>query len=334
MEFLTTARIPYRRILGEDARISPARWDRISARAGIVSGLDRWRSGLASARESADEREFEDEVALIDALDTVVEQLHRDLAAFPEEASWREFLASHTDAPRPSWIDRSQLTSERLERVIAPTRPLRADADSRPQFLARVRDLIASQVYREGSLAEGRVFVGATSVAAGLRFRVVFIPGLVERRFPSVARPDPLLLDEEREALSPLLKTSGDEQEQERIEFLDACAAAIGAADPVVSARRWPVGPRARAILFLIARGQGGDGAARRGGRTRIGWPLAERHRSDARIQSIPIARSTYSSAIWLWSLQARRVRPGISSTKRRTCGVPATPNARRGATC
>ena len=38
-EFLTTARIPYRAFLGEDARISPARWDRLSARAGIVSGL-------------------------------------------------------------------------------------------------------------------------------------------------------------------------------------------------------------------------------------------------------------------------------------------------------
>ena len=81
-------------------------------------------------------------------------------------------------------------------------------------------------MYREGSLADGRVFVGPTSVAAGLRFRVVFVPGLVERRFPSVARPDPLLLDEERSALSAELRTSADEQEAERLEFVDACAAA------------------------------------------------------------------------------------------------------------
>ena len=85
---------------------------------------------------------------------------------------------------------------------------------------------IASQVYREGSLADGRVFVGPTSVAAGLRFRVVFVPGLVERRFPSVARPDPLLLDEERAALAESVRTSADNQEEERLEFLDACASA------------------------------------------------------------------------------------------------------------
>ena len=223
-EFLTTGRIPYQRILGEDARISPARWDRISARAGIVSGIDQWRTGLAAARNSAEEREFDDEVALIESLEAVVERLHRDLAAFPEDGSWREFLEA-TVALLSFWIDRSQLTKERLERLIGPLDRF-APQPTRSQFLARVRELIASQVYREGSLADGRVFVGPTNVAAGLRFRVVFVPGLVERRFPSVARPDPLLLDDERTALSPELRTSADEQEQERLEFVAACAAA------------------------------------------------------------------------------------------------------------
>jgi hypothetical protein len=49
---------------------------------------------------------------------------------------------------------------------------------------------------------------------------------MVERRFASVARPDPLLLDEERESLSPSLRTTADSQEQERVEFVEACAAA------------------------------------------------------------------------------------------------------------
>jgi RecB family exonuclease len=48
----------------------------------------------------------------------------------------------------------------------------------------------------------------------------------VERRFPSVARPDPLLLDEERAALADDVRTSADDQEDERLEFLDACASA------------------------------------------------------------------------------------------------------------
>src|SRR4029078_5277798 len=54
VEFLTTARIPYRDFLRHDAPISPARWDRISAKAGIVSSLDSWRTGLDKARDSAE----------------------------------------------------------------------------------------------------------------------------------------------------------------------------------------------------------------------------------------------------------------------------------------
>ena len=123
------------------------------------------------------------------------------------------------------WIERAQLTAERLERVIGPMDRF-APTPSRQQFLKRVHDLIASQVYREGSLTDSRVFVGSTSVASGLQFRIVFVPGMVERRFPSVPRPDPLLLDEERQSLSPALRTTLDDQEQERIEFVEACAAA------------------------------------------------------------------------------------------------------------
>jgi ATP-dependent helicase/nuclease subunit B len=223
-EFLTTARIPYRNFLGDNTPISPARWDRISARAGIVGGLDAWRAGLAKARESAEEREFDDEIALIDALSKVVERLAEDLNAFPREGSWGAFLSA-TAALLGRWIERGDKTAERLERVIAPIDRF-APTPTKQEFLARVRDLIASQVYIEGSLAEGRVFVGPTSVAEGLRFRVLFVPGMVERRFPSIARPDPLLLDEERQSLSPAFRTTEDDQEQERVEFVDACAAA------------------------------------------------------------------------------------------------------------
>ena len=47
----------------------------------------------------------------------------------------------------------------------------------------------------------GGVHVGALDAMAGLPFRVVAIPGLVEGGYPGVFRPDPFLLDAEREAL-------------------------------------------------------------------------------------------------------------------------------------
>ena len=54
----------------------------------------------------------------------------------------------------------------------------------------------------------------------------MFVPGLVERAFPAVVRPDPLLLDDEREALSPALRTTRDGQEAERLHFVRAVRAA------------------------------------------------------------------------------------------------------------
>ena len=51
-------------------------------------------------------------------------------------------------------------------------------------------------------LATGAVHVGVMDALAGLPFRVVAIPGLVEGGYPGVLRPDPFLLDSEREALA------------------------------------------------------------------------------------------------------------------------------------
>jgi hypothetical protein len=53
MELLTTAQVSWGAALPKDAPISPARWDRLSAEAGIVSGLASWRERLDRARAAA-----------------------------------------------------------------------------------------------------------------------------------------------------------------------------------------------------------------------------------------------------------------------------------------
>jgi hypothetical protein len=226
MELLTTARVPWEGLLGKDAEISPSAWDRLSARAGIVSGVDSWRARIAEARRQREERGFGDDrdLRLYDSLARLIERLYRDLAAFPSEGGWDDFLAA-TLGLLDAWIGRGRLVRERLERVIAPLGRF-APAPTREAFLARVRELLATQVYREGSPEGDRVLVSSIAGARGLRFRMVFVPGLVERAFPTVARPDPLLLDEEREALSPELRTTRDAQEGERLVFARAVRAA------------------------------------------------------------------------------------------------------------
>ncbi len=226
MEFLSSARIRWGSLLGADAAVSPSGWDRLSARAGVVSGLEMWRTRLARARDDREAREFQDDRDLLryDSLLKIVERLNADLATIPAKGSWSAFLDA-TLVLLDIWLERSDLTRQRLERVLGPLAQY-APEPSRDEFLARVRELLATQVYREGSMADGRVFVGSIAAARGIRFRRVFVPGLVERAFPALVRPDPLLLDEEREALSPNLRTTRDDQEGERLLFLDAVSAA------------------------------------------------------------------------------------------------------------
>ncbi len=226
MELLTSARLKWGSLLGPEAQVSPSGWDRLSARAGIVSGLEVWRKRLAQAREDRAAREFEDDRDLLryDSLLRIIERLHTDLASLQEKGSWAEFLDA-TLALLDNWFERSRLTHERLDNVLRPLAQY-APPPTRNEFLARVREILATQFYQEGDFAESRVFVGGIRAARGLRFRRVFVPGLVERAFPGIVRPDPLLLDDEREALSPHLRTTRDGQEAERLLFQDAVRAA------------------------------------------------------------------------------------------------------------
>ena len=226
MELFTTARVRWDDLLGKGAEISASQWDRLSAEAGIVSGREAWRTQLGAAREKREARGYEDDrtLKLYDSLLRAVETLATDLDGFPEGAGWDAYL-EHTLDILDRWIDRGRLTRERLERVLGPLAE-HAPPPTRDEFLSRVRELLESQVYREGSLADGRVLVSSIAAARGMSFRMVVVPGLVERRFPSPPRPDPLLLDDEREALDPSLRTTRDAVEEERLLFLDATRAA------------------------------------------------------------------------------------------------------------
>ena len=226
MEFLTSSRIRWANVLGPEAEVSPARWDRLSAQAGIVGGIGSWRSRLAQKKQDREDREYDDDrdLRLYDSLARLIDRLDKDLATIPAAGSWGAFLDA-TLALLDAWIERPTLTRERLERVLRPLAQY-APAPSRDEFLARIRELLATQRYREGQLGDGRVFVGSIDAVLGLRFRIVFVPGLVERAFPGLVRPDPLLLDDEREALSKDLRTTRDGQESERLLFLEAVQAA------------------------------------------------------------------------------------------------------------
>ncbi|MGE5125404.1 MAG: PD-(D/E)XK nuclease family protein, partial [Betaproteobacteria bacterium] len=215
MELLTFAAIPFAAMLGEDgAEASPARWDQLSREAGIVSGYSRWLIGLrawaeaereaAAGERSEDRRERRLRKAKdADALLRVVEQLATTLDSLAGEATWAEWvelLRTVVD----QWVSPAERDREAVLELIAALGGLGSVA-VRARWPEVEQVLEARFEWERVPLEEtslGGIHVGVLDAMAGLPFRVVAIPGLVEGGYPGTFRPDPFLLDSEREALA------------------------------------------------------------------------------------------------------------------------------------
>lgn len=218
MEFLTFAPVPFTELLGEDAVPRPAQWDALSRDAGIVSGRERWNIGLRATAETeragagAEEEDGRRQRRLAraneaEALWRVVERLSTTLDGLSGEATWPEWSARLADA-FSQWIGRGEHT-ERLEhqKVAEVIADLAGLAFLQPRASWRdVQAVLETRLEWERMPLEpspaGALHVGSMDAMAGVPFRVVAVPGLVEGGFPGVIRPDPFLLDAEREALA------------------------------------------------------------------------------------------------------------------------------------
>jgi RecB family exonuclease len=213
MEFLTFAPVPFEELLSPDAPARPERWDQLSREAGVISGLSRWILGLRAwgeaEREAAESDRDVDRrerrlhhVADAEALLRVVELVGGTLDGLAGEAPWSEWV-ERLRTVVDQWIGPERDKDAVLE-VIADLGGLGSVAARAPW--AEVEQVLEARFEWERlplePLEGGAVHVGALDAMAGLPFRVVAIPGLVEGGYPGVFRPDPFLLDEERLALS------------------------------------------------------------------------------------------------------------------------------------
>jgi ATP-dependent helicase/nuclease subunit B len=214
MEFLTFAPIPLAEMLGEDATPEPSRWDALSRDAGIVSGLDRWMIGLRAHAEaereaaqlpsaSPEQRERREQRATdADALLRVVELLSTTLDGLAGEATWAEWSA-HLEDVCERWIGAEQ-DREAVIEVVADLAGL-ASVSPRAAWTDVERVIEARFEWERVPMtppSTGGVHIGVLDAMAGLPFRLVVVPGLVEGGYPGVLRPDPFLLDPEREELA------------------------------------------------------------------------------------------------------------------------------------
>ena len=213
MEFLTFAPIPFEAILGEGKTPRPAQWDAVSRDAGIVSGLERWRIGLgafaAEQRAQADAHPDPDRQDRLrkkagdaDALRVMVDEIAETVDELAGTASWREW-SDRLRAICDRWIGPGR-DRERLLEVIADLGGLgfTGGVAAWDEVEAVLEARLEWERLPLDPVAGGAVHVGALDAMAGLPFRVLAIPGLVEGGYPGVQRPDPFLLDAARDEVN------------------------------------------------------------------------------------------------------------------------------------
>ena len=215
LEFLTFAAVPLEPMLGDAAAdTSPARWDQLSREAGIVSGYSRWMLGLrawaeaereAAAGERSEERRerrlrrADDAESLLRVVE-ILSTTHDSLAGEAPWAEWVETLRTVVE----QWVAPGERDREAVLEVIDDLGGL-GSVTARARW-PEVEQVLEARFEWERVPLEasdrGGIHVGVLDAMAGLPFRVVAIPGLVEGGYPGAFRPDPFLLDAEREQLA------------------------------------------------------------------------------------------------------------------------------------
>lgn len=195
-------------------KVSAWKWDRFARKAGVVDGLDEWRTNLGGSIE-------DDEAAVaagtapqwvpgtigdrrvllrfVEDFQADVLALHRDRTLADHVTAFVGFVDKYV-VDGPAYL-RDLADLDRISHVVGPGVPF-------GEFLAQVEAMVGASVARDtadalpGRFARHGVNLLDASQMPHLRFRAVCVVGLNEGVFPSAPRQDPLLLDDERRRLN------------------------------------------------------------------------------------------------------------------------------------
>lgn len=218
LEFLTFAPIPLADKTGDPDPPHPSVFDQITRELKVVSGLDRFRKALdhfVSEESKVPADSVSDlhrssrarRVKAARALRTLVDKVDLALAFTREKLpldQWSTRLRSLAlDWIRPS----NEIETEEHALVVETLEELSALATLSPAVsFDQVGSVIEAQFDRKRRPLEEHsrvgVHVGSPEALSGGRFKFMAVLGLVEGGYPGVFRPDPFLLDSERQALS------------------------------------------------------------------------------------------------------------------------------------
>ena len=213
---------------------APRRWEQLLVDAAVIGGRARWERRLDGLGEK-----FKLELSAPDVSDANALRLTKalgDLKAFrdyalplldllsalPKSAVWNEWLERLTEL-----ATRSLRHPQRVLSLLAELAPIGVVG---PVGLREVRLVLAQRLLELTKPSEarrfGQIFVGPIDAARGMRFDIVFVPGLAERIFPQKVREDPIAPDVERRRLGPQLETDSARVAAERLQLQLAVGAA------------------------------------------------------------------------------------------------------------
>jgi ATP-dependent helicase/nuclease subunit B len=188
------------------------RWERVSRRAGVVTGVDQWHQRLAayvqtlgeSTRADVERRDAQSLRAFIDDLSAALDG-RTHARSWSTWARWARELARRfvgNERRRDEWPDVERDAASRVELVLDRLGRLDSveDAPSLDVFRRAVAVELDTAHERVGSLGSG-VLVGPASFALGIELERVWVCGLAEGVFPAVPRDDALVGDRERAVL-------------------------------------------------------------------------------------------------------------------------------------
>jgi ATP-dependent helicase/nuclease subunit B len=248
IEFATFAKLRNDRFSSEEGfALHPHRWDAISIRAGIVEGRKEWGERLRRLREiwvKMGEAEEEDEgkkrfhkedIIALDQLVLFTQKLFVSIQTLAGSNTWNGKVTALLNA-FDGFVEQDKeglLVKQAVRRL--------SDLDvsgiplSPGDFARLVGEVLEEDVIPTGKFQRNGPIVVHLMAARGVPFKMVIIPGMAEKSFPTLMRQDAILLDHERKILNrslggketePLpLKTEGRPEEERLLYRLSIGAA-------------------------------------------------------------------------------------------------------------
>jgi superfamily I DNA/RNA helicase/RecB family exonuclease len=246
MDFTTFARLRNTGTHGREETFFPTSlWDVISMEAGVVGGTDEWLSRLKrhcsdlgqerKESESSRSRPSREKTEAARSLCEFIEKVVSLLTTVRDGYTWTQKTLGLIDA-FSKIVEDDEHTGD-IKSALEQLKDLDAlgTTPSEEQFCGFAEEALTASSGSLGKFQRNGPAVLNLMASRGIPFRLVVLPGMVEKSFPPVVRQDAILLDDERAALNqaltrtdsnPLRLKARERLDEERLLFRLAVGAA------------------------------------------------------------------------------------------------------------